>query len=111
MADGDFPLNEVNRRTREALPLGAAPFTQQIFANGEFIENALAYLTSEGGLIMARNKEVSIRPLDPVRVERERSWWQGLNLLVPVLLVVALGVGHAFWRKRKYARFSKPPEA
>jgi ABC-2 type transport system permease protein len=111
VADGDFALNEVNRRTREALPLGAAPFTQQIFANGEFIENALAYLTSEGGLIMARNKEVSIRPLDPVRLEREKTWWQSLNLLLPVLLILALGVGHYFWRKRKYTRFSKPTEA
>ena len=111
VADGDFPLNEVNRRTREALPLGAAPFTQQIFANAEFIENAMAYLTNEEGLILARNKEVLIRPLDPVRLQAEKTWWQTLNLLVPVLLVVALGVGHYFWRKRKYTRFAKPQEA
>ncbi|WP_224996445.1 gliding motility-associated ABC transporter substrate-binding protein GldG [Cesiribacter sp. SM1] len=111
VSDGDFPINEVNRRTREPLPLGAAPFTQQIFANSEFIQNALAYLTNESGLILARNKEIAIRPLDPVRVEAEKSWWQTLNLLVPVLLVVLLGVGHYFWRKRKYTRFAKPTEA
>lgn len=110
VSDGDFPLNEVNRRTQEALPIGAAPFTQQIFANGDFIINALAYLTNEG-LIMARNKEVTIRPLDPVRLEREKSWWQGFNLLLPVLMVVALGVGHWLWRKRKYTRFGKREEA
>lgn len=111
VADGDFPLNEVNRRTREALPLGAAPFTQQIFANAEFIQNALAYLTNESGLILARNKEVAIRPLDPVRLQAEKQWWQTLNLLVPVLFVVALGVGHYFWRKRKYTRFAKSKDA
>ena len=107
VSDGDFILNEVNRRTREALPLGAAPFTQQIFANAEFIENAMAYLTNEDGLILARNKEIAIRPLDPVRLQAEKSWWQTLNLLVPVLLIIALGVGHYIWRKRKYTRFAK----
>lgn len=107
VADGDFPLNEVNRRTREALPLGAVPFTQQIFANQEFIENALAYLSNEGGLILARNKEVSIRPLDPVRLEAEKTWWQTFNLVVPVLLILALGIGHYSWRKQKYTRFPK----
>ena len=107
VADGDFLLNEVNRRTQEALPLGAAPFTQQIFANSEFIENAMAYLTNEDGLILARNKEIAIRPLDPVRLQAEKTWWQTLNLVVPVLLVIALGVGHYIWRKRKYTRFAK----
>ncbi|AHM59483.1 gliding-motility associated ABC transporter substrate-binding component GldG [Flammeovirgaceae bacterium 311] len=111
VSDGDFLINEVNRRTNEALPLGAAPFTQQIFANSDFIQNAMAYLTNESGLILARNKEIAIRPLDPVRVEAEKSWWQTLNLLLPVLMVVLLGVGHHFWRKRKYTRFAKPTEA
>lgn len=111
VSDGDFLLNEVNRRTREALPLGAAPFTQQIFANAEFIQNAMAYLTSEEGLILARNKEVTVRPLDPVRLQAEKAWWQTLNLLVPVLLVLAIGVGHYIWRKRKYTRFAKSTEA
>ena len=105
VADGDFPANEVNFRTGEPYPLGFAPFTQQTFANQQFILNALAYLTNENGLIVARNKEVRIRPLDPVQLKEERIYWQVLNLGGPVLLVLLLGIGFNFWRRHRYSRF------
>lgn len=105
VADGDFAANEVNFRTGEPYPLGFAPFTQQTFANQQFILNALAYLTNENGLIVARNKEVRIRPLDPVQLGEERTYWQVLNLAGPVLLVILLGIGFNFWRRQRYSRF------
>ena len=107
VSDGDFPANEINMRTGEPYPLGFAPFTQQTFANQQFIMNALAYLTNEDGLIIARNKQVQIRPLDPIQAEEERLFWQVLNLAGPVLLVVLLGVAFTLLRKRRYTRFKK----
>lgn len=106
VADGDFPVNEINYRTGEAYELGFAPFTQQLFANQDFIMNALAYLTNENGLIVARNKEVQIRPLDPIQAEEERLFWQVLNLAVPVLLIIILGIVFNYWRRRRYTRFT-----
>lgn len=105
VADGDFPANEINFRTNEPYPLGFAPFTQQTFANQQFIMNALAYLTNENGLILARNKQVQIRPLDPIQAEEEKLFWQVLNLAGPVLLIILLGVTFTLIRKRRYTRF------
>lgn len=105
VADGDFPANEINFRTGEPYPLGFAPFTQQTFANQQFIMNALAYLTNENGLILARNKQVQIRPLDPIQAAEERLFWQVLNLGGPVLLIILLGVAFTIIRKRRYTRF------
>jgi ABC-2 type transport system permease protein len=105
VSDGDFPLNEVNYRTGEPYELGFAPFTQQTFANQDFIMNSLAFLTNEDGLIVARNKEVQIRPLDPIQAAEERLFWQILNLAGPVLLVIILGIVFNYWRKRRYTRF------
>lgn len=105
VGDGDFLINEINFRTGEPYPLGFAPFTQQLFANQEFVLNSLAYLTNEHGLITARNKEVSIRPLDPIKKEEEKLFWQVLNLAGPVLLIILLGVFFHYWRKRKYTHF------
>ena len=107
VSDGDFPANEINLRTGEPYPLGFAPFTQQTFANQQFIMNALAYLSNENGLILARNKQVQIRPLDPIKAEEERLFWQVLNLAGPVLLVILLGVVFNIVRKRKYTHFKK----
>ena len=105
VADGDFLANEINYRTGEAYSLGFAPFTEQLFANQEFVMNALAYLTNDNGLILARNKEVKIRPLDPIQLREERLFWQILNLAVPVLLVIVLGIVFSIWRRKRYTGF------
>lgn len=105
VADGDFIANEINYRTGEPYALGFAPFTQQLFANQQFIMNSLAYLTNENGLIVARNKEVSIRPLDPIQKEEERLFWQVLNLAGPIMLIILLGLTFHTWRRKKYTRF------
>ncbi|MBL0741239.1 gliding motility-associated ABC transporter substrate-binding protein GldG [Chryseolinea lacunae] len=105
IADGDIARNEIHPRTRQLQPLGFDPFTNQTFANRDFLLNALAYLTQENGLIQARNKRVTIRPLDKTKVVAERTRWQVLNLAVPLLLLIGYGVARAYWRKKKFARF------
>ncbi len=105
VADGNFMVNEINNRTNQAYPLGYAAFTQQTFANQEFIMNSLAYLIQGDELILARNKEVAIRPLDNVRLEGNELFWQLLNMVVPVILIMVLGLGYIIWRKHRYARF------
>ena len=68
IADGDIRRNDVNPRTSEPQALGFDPMTNVTFANRDLLLNTLAYLTDEGGLIQALNKEVKIRPLDKVRI-------------------------------------------
>lgn len=104
-SDGDLVRNEVNRQNNNPYPLGFDPITERTFANQDFVMNALAYLTDEDGLISARTKEIKVRPLDPVKVEAEAAMWQVINLVVPILLIVAFGVIKYYLRRRKYARF------
>ncbi len=104
-ADGDMIRNEVNRRTNAAFPLGYDPITEKTFANQDFVLNALSYLTDENGLITARAKEIQVRPLDPVKIQRESLRWQLLNLAAPLLLLAVIGVVKYYVRKRKYTGF------
>ena len=104
-SDGDLVRNEVNRQNNQAYPLGFDPITERTFANEDFVMNALAYLTDEDGLISARTKEIRVRPLDQVKVEQEATMWQVINLVVPILLIVAFGVSKYYLRRQKYARF------
>lgn len=109
ISDGDFIRNELNIKNRSPYELGVNPFAddgeQVRYANKDLMFNALAYLTDENGLITSRNKEVTLRPLNRVKVQEERAYWQVLNLAAPLVILILFGVIRDFMRKRKYARF------
>ncbi|HEX5168595.1 MAG TPA: gliding motility-associated ABC transporter substrate-binding protein GldG [Cyclobacteriaceae bacterium] len=105
IADGDLARNEVNPRTGQPQALGFDPFSNYTFANLDLLMNAMAYLTNEDGLIRARNKEIKIRPLDRERVRAERVKWQLVNLVLPLLVMIAYGIIRAVIRKKVYTKF------
>src|SRR6478609_3715278 len=105
VADGDIIRNDVNPRDGKPQVLGYDPFTKYTFANQDLLMNMVAYLTDEGGLINARNKEVKIRPLDKEKIKNERTFWQVMNIGLPLLLLVIFGVSRTYFRKLKYSRF------
>ena len=106
VADGDLARNEINPRSGQPQDLGFDPFTNYTFANKDFLLNVFAYLTNESGLIQTRSKQVKIRPLDKAKIQAEKSYWQAVNIIVPLLLLFTVGVIRSVVRKRKYARYS-----
>jgi ABC-2 type transport system permease protein len=105
IADGDLARNEINPRSGQAMQLGFDPFSNYTFANQELLMNAVGWLVNDEGLLTARTKEIKIRPLDKQRVQNERLKWQVINLLVPIILIVAFGFIWSYRRKRKFANF------
>ncbi len=105
VADGDLARNDVNPRDGNPQQLGLDPFTQYTFANQDLLLNMVAYLVEEDGLIKARNKEIKVRPLDREKIRNERSFWQVINLVLPMVALVIFGIVRAYWRKVKYTRF------
>ncbi len=105
IADGDIIRNQMqlSQGNYIPLPLGYDKYTGQQFGNKEFILNAMNYLTDDSGLISIRSKELKLRLLDRTKVGNERTYWQILNTIVPIVLVLIFGIILAFLRKRKYA--------
>lgn len=103
-ADGDFLRNSVNAKTGQIYPLGYDKFTQYQFANKQFLLNILDYMLDDKGIILARNKEITLRPLDKKKLQNSRTYWQLLNVALPIVLVVCFGLGWNFWRKKKFAK-------
>ncbi len=101
ISDGNMITNEFSPENGQALPLGTEPFSQTNYANEELLMNMIDYLVDEDGLIEIRSKELKIRPLDKAKIKEERTKWQLLNLVVPILVLIAFGIGKMFWRKRK----------
>lgn len=105
VSDGDLARNEVNTRTGQPQPLGFDPFNNYTFANQDLLLNMIAYLIDENGLIRARNKEIKIRPLDREQASAQKTKWQIINLILPLVLLIMFGIARSYWRKRKFARF------
>ncbi|MCS7017889.1 MAG: gliding motility-associated ABC transporter substrate-binding protein GldG [Cytophagales bacterium] len=104
IGDGDIAVNELDRRSRQPLPLGFDPITKQTFSNKDLIMNTLLYFTDKEGLLEARLKEVRLRPLDKIRLAEEKQWWQGGNFIMPLLSVSILGGLWYYVRKRRYEK-------
>ncbi len=103
-ADGDLIRNEINMKTGVPYDLGYDPYLQAEFANEDFILNTLTYMMDSDGLILSRNKEITIRPLDQVRIEKETLKWQLINLLIPLIMVGAFGIIRFYIRSKKFGR-------
>lgn len=107
-SDGDLLLSEMDREKGVPFPLGVDPYARHPapFANEQLVLNMVNYLLDDDGLIITRNKEFKIRPLDKVKLSENKLLIQLLNVALPILLIILFGVIRYFWRKRKYARFN-----
>ncbi|MFD1817070.1 gliding-associated putative ABC transporter substrate-binding component GldG [Pseudarcicella hirudinis] len=101
-SDGNIPTNDFDIQKNTPLPVGFDKFSGNTFANKDFILNAIDYLLDENGVISARNKEVTLRPLDKALLQTDRTKWQIINLVIPIGLIILLGLIHNFIRKRKF---------
>lgn len=104
VADGDIAKNKYLKMRDQVVPLGYNEVENFIYANKEFLQNAVEYLLDKNGIIAARGKEVRLRMLDTTRAQSEKSWWQLVNILFPLLLIGAFGGLYGWWRKRRFTK-------
>jgi ABC-2 type transport system permease protein len=102
VSDGDIIKNQLHYSKGYPLPLGYDQYTGETFGNKDFILNAMDYLVDESGLISIRSREIRLRQLDMTRINNNKLFWQGLNLLLPVVLVIIYGMVSFYVRKKKY---------
>ncbi|PCE62666.1 gliding motility-associated ABC transporter substrate-binding protein GldG [Sediminicola luteus] len=101
IADGDLIRNQT--RQGRPLELGYDKWTNNFYGNKEFLINCLNYMLDDSGLINIRNKQVSIPFLDREKVAQDRSYWQLLNIGVPLVLLILLALGFTWYRKRRFS--------
>ena len=100
IADGDIATNQVHKG--KPLELGINKWTQELYANKDFLLNSIDYLLDDSGLINLRSKEVSLRALNKNKVIAESSYWKLFNTFVPIFILSLFGVANNFYRRKKY---------
>jgi len=102
ISDGDIIKNKI--RKGQPLELGYDPYLNLKYGNKEFLLNTVNYLLDDSGLIEVRSKEIKIPFLNVEKVVTERSFWQTLTILAPLILLGVFGFLFFFLRKRKYQK-------
>jgi len=106
LSDADFMRNEVDVRADglQMRPLGYDRYSRQTYGNKEFMVNLTHYLASNAGLLKIRARDIKLRLLDKQKVRQERLKWQLINMILPAILIILLGIAFAFSRKQRYAK-------
>lgn len=106
ISDGGLIANKVSfiNGKYTPLPLGYDKVSNITFGNKEFLVNAVHYLCDDSGLMQLRSRTMQMRLLDKVKLREQKQFWQFVNVLLPVLIILAGGI--LFWliRRRRYAR-------
>jgi gliding-associated putative ABC transporter substrate-binding component GldG len=99
--NGDWVLNPYTKNG--PMQMGTNQYTNYNFANKDFLLNSLEYFTDKSGILQSRGKEYVLRMLDPKKIEADKTFWQWLNIGLPLAVTFLAGIFFQWRRKRKYS--------
>jgi gliding-associated putative ABC transporter substrate-binding component GldG len=103
ISDGDVIKNQLDKNF-QPLELGFDKWTNNLYANKEFMMNCVNYLLDDNGLINIRSKEVDLPILDSQKVTEEYTYTQILTIGFPLVVLLVFGLVFTLLRKRSYSR-------
>ena len=106
IADAGLIANKVNYSTQPPTigKLGYDRVSGLTFGNKEFLLNMIYYLNDETGIMQLRSRTFELRLLDKVKLREEKTFWQWLNVVLPVLIIILIGLAYNIVRKYRYNR-------
>ena len=104
ISDGDIIKNRVRGvgHNRKIEALGYDRYSKKTYGNRSFLLNCIDYLCDDSGWMELRSREVKLRLLNKTKIRSERLFWQVVNVLLPLILLLIFGVIRFYIRKRKF---------
>ncbi|MCB0761597.1 MAG: Gldg family protein, partial [Flavobacteriales bacterium] len=106
IGDGDIARNSIipGGQGPMPVPLGYDRYAGRvIYDNREFLLNAVNYLLDDKALISMRSRSIVLRKLNEEKCLNERTFWQVINVVLPLAILAILGVIQYALRRRKYS--------
>ena len=102
VADGDIIRNQIDRKNGYPYPAGYDVYTQTRYDNSEFIMNCINYLCADDDLLQIRTKNFTIGRLDKMKILNKSTFYAVVNITVPFLLIVTMGIIIYIIRRTRY---------
>jgi ABC-2 type transport system permease protein len=105
VSDGDVIINQVQTSNGRPfpLPLGYDRYSNQLFGNSDLLLNTVNYLCDDAGLVTLRTREVKLRLLDRENIKSHQLTIQILNVVLPIVIIIMIGMVLFWVRRRKYS--------
>ncbi len=103
ISDGDVIKNQLDKNY-QPLELGFDKWTNNLYANKEFMMNCVNYLLDDNGLINIRSKEVDLPILNSQKVTEEYTYTQIVTVGFPLVVLLVFGLVFTLLRKRRYSK-------
>ncbi|MEO9256813.1 MAG: gliding motility-associated ABC transporter substrate-binding protein GldG [Crocinitomicaceae bacterium] len=75
-----------------------------VYGTAGFLLNAIDYTMGDNSMIDIRAKTIKLRPLNKEKIKSEAHFWQFINTVIPLLIIIILGVILIVVRKRRYGK-------
>ncbi|MES2810830.1 MAG: gliding motility-associated ABC transporter substrate-binding protein GldG [Bacteroidota bacterium] len=103
ISDGDVIKNQLDENG-QPMELGFDKWTNQAYANKEFLMNCVNYLLDDNGLINIRSKQVDLPLLDKEKVSENYTYTQFLTVGLPLVILGVFGIVFTYLRKRRFSK-------
>ncbi len=106
VSDADIIRNDVqgSGENMQILPMGYDRYSKREYGNRSFVLNAMLYLADDDGWLQLRSREFKLRMLNKKSVVVGKKFWQVVNVVVPLVLLLLFAFVYMFVRKRMYSR-------
>lgn len=73
------------------------------YDNQNFLLNCVDYLVGETDFLNLKNRKLEIPILNETKVKLDKSEWQLINLVLPLIVIWTFGLGLILWRKNRFS--------
>jgi len=99
-SDGDLIANQY--QNGKPLPVGYDKWFNRNYGNNELIDNSISFLIDDNDILSIKKKELKMQLINKKKAKEERTYWQFLNLFIPLLILVIISIGFTVFRRKKY---------